>query len=74
MNFLSVDRIEDENHAVCEDEDGKEVIIEFYDLPEGVREGDLIFLDGEGKWCIDKKQTEKRRKRIMDLRKSVFGK
>ena len=74
MNFLAVDRIEDESHAVCENENGEEVITKFCDLPEGVKEGDIIFLDGEGKWHIDKEATEKRRRKIADLRRSIFGK
>ena len=72
MNFLSVDSIEVGSHAVCEDENGEEVIIEFCDLPKNVKEGDLIFLGGEGKWHIDEKATKKRREMMADLRKNVF--
>lgn len=74
MIFLkySVDRIE-ENFAVCEDEDGKFINIQLSDLPEGVREGDLISLENSVA-VILKDETEARRKKLAALRKEILAK
>lgn len=47
MSGWSIDRIE-EGWAVCEGPDGEMIRLEVSRLPAGVREGDCLFLDGDG--------------------------
>ena len=74
MEYLSVDSVEKGSHAVCEDENGDEVILDFKDLPRGVKESDMIFMDDFGKWHVDKKLTKERKRKIADLMKEIFEK
>lgn len=74
MEYLSVDSVEKGSHAVCEDENGNEVILDFKSLPKGVKESDMIFMDGLGKWHVDKKLTKERKREISDLMKEIFEK
>ena len=74
MEYLSVDSVEKGSHAVCEDENGDEVILDFKDLPREVKESDMIFMDDFGKWHVDKKLTKERKRKIADLMKEIFEK
>lgn len=74
MGYLSVDSVEKGSHAVCEDENGEEVILDFKDLPKRVKENDMIFMDDFGEWHIDKKLTKERKRKIADLMKEIFEK
>lgn len=74
MEYLSVDSVEKGSHAVCEDENGNEVILDFKSLPKGVKESDMIFMDDFGKWHVDKKLTKERKREISDLMKEIFEK
>lgn len=74
MEYLSVDSVEKGSHAVCEDENGDEVILDFKSLPKGVKESDMIFMDDFGKWHVDKKLTKERKREISDLMKEIFEK
>ena len=69
-----LDSVEKDSHAVCEDENGDEVILDFKDLPRGVKESDMIFMDEFGKWHVDKKLTKERKRKIADLMKEIFEK
>lgn len=57
-----IDRFEG-NYAVVELEDRRMTNIEKSLLPENVAEGDCIILE-DGKYIIDKNETENRKKRI----------
>lgn len=74
MEYLSVDSVEKGSHAVCEDENGDEVILDFKVLPHGVKESDMIFMDDFGKWHVDKKLTKERKRKIANLMKEIFEK
>lgn len=66
----SVDRIE-EGFAVCEDENGKMLNINTDNLPEGVKEGDIISVD-DGEAVILTEETQARRKKLAEKRKALF--
>ncbi|GAA0117740.1 DUF3006 domain-containing protein [Clostridium perfringens] len=71
MKKIIVDRIEG-YFIVCEDE--KENILELKkdDVIGDVKEGDVLVKGKEGKFCLDKALTEKRRKEIEDLMKGMW--
>ena len=73
MNFVSIDSIE-EDFAVCEDEEGKKLTIDFKDLPKGIFEGAVLVKNERKKWIISEKLTKERKQTILDLRKSIYGK
>ena len=60
--MLIVDRIES-NFAVCEDEKQNMINIKLEDFVETPRDGDVIELI-DGKYIINKEETEKRKKNI----------
>lgn len=67
--MLIVDRFEG-NKAVIEDGE-KHIIIEKTDLPQEVKEGDVIILS-EGRYTINKELTQKRRQEINRLQDSLW--
>jgi hypothetical protein len=69
MKYI-IDRFEGDL-AVCEAEDGRMVDIEKSKLPKNAEVGDILVLEN-GKFRVDKKETEKRRKEIEDLMNEVF--
>ncbi|BAB80302.1 hypothetical protein [Clostridium perfringens str. 13] len=71
MKKIIVDRIEG-HFIVCEDE--KENILELKkdDVIGDVKEGDVLVKGKEGKFCLDKALTEKRKKEIEDLMKGMW--
>ena len=71
--MLIVDRFEGE-YAVCELSDEKNtsaVSIEIKNLPENVKEGDVLVLS-DNRYEICAEETEKRRKKIIGLSNSLF--
>lgn len=69
---LTVDRIEDNGIAVCFDEGMGMLSIPVAILPEGVREGSILSLDGEYDFVLEtQEETEKRHKNFM-LAESLF--
>ncbi len=60
-----IDRFEGE-FAVCEKENLDMMDIEIKKLPEGVREGDVLIIEGDD-IKIDRDETENRKKRIKKL-------
>lgn len=62
---LIVDRFEGD-YAICEREDGTMVDIEKHRLPEGVKEGHVLIIEGDD-IIIDEKATEDRREHIRKL-------
>ena len=48
--MLIIDRIE-EGKAVCEDEDGRQVVLETF--PDGAAEGDVLVYSDDGQLTVD---------------------
>lgn len=68
----TIDRIED-GIAVCEDENENLVKLSVCDLPDGIKEGDII--DGtDGGFAVLADETEHRRRKMAELQKSIFKK
>ena len=68
----SVERKE-ENIVLCEDDDGGQIKLDISELPQGVREGDIIVRTESG-YVIDREETESRRRKMAALQKSLFNK
>ncbi|MFV0239747.1 MAG: DUF3006 domain-containing protein [Lacrimispora sphenoides] len=60
----TIDRI-GETVIICEDEYGDMLKVKASELPEGVREGDIL-TETEGTWTLEKEETERRRQRIRE--------
>ena len=71
MKYL-VERIE-ENVALCEDDLGKTVKLRLDELPENIREGDIIVRTENG-YTIDTDETSVRRKKMAEMQKKLFNK
>ena len=65
-----VDRFEG-SYAVCEDEEQKMINIEIDKLPQGVKEGDVLIIEGDN-IKVDKEETEIRRERIRSLMEDLW--
>ncbi|MDD6462908.1 MAG: DUF3006 domain-containing protein [Clostridiaceae bacterium] len=72
MMKYSVERIE-ENVALCEDDLGKTVKLRLDELPENIREGDIIEKTENG-FIIDADETQLRRKKMAEMQRNIFGK
>lgn len=71
---LSTDRIE-ENFAVCQDLYTENIInIPLKLLPKNIKEGDILSTKTDGSFFVDKEETNKRRKKIIDLQNRIFKK
>ena len=68
----SIDRIE-ENIAVCEGDDGNVLKLKLDELPENIREGDIIVRTENG-YTIDTDETSVRRKKMAEMQRNIFGK
>ena len=68
----SVERIE-ENIALCEDDLGKTVKLRLDELPENIREGEIIVRTENG-YTIDSDETSARRKKMAEMQKRLFNK
>ena len=68
----SVERIE-ENVALCEDDLGETVKLRLEELPENIREGDIIVRTENG-YTIDTDETSVRRKKMAEMQKKLFNK
>lgn len=65
-----IDRFEGQ-YAVCEDEDLNMINIEIDKLPQGVKEGDVLIIEGDN-IKVDKEETEIRRERIRRLMEDLW--
>ena len=72
MMKYSVERIE-EKVALCEDNLGKTVKLRLDELPENIREGDIIVRTENG-YTIDSDETSVRRKKMAEMQKKLFNK
>lgn len=70
MEFWIVDRIEG-GFAVCEGTNRTTVDLPLSKLPAGIKEGDVIRLDG-GVYQIDKEETQRRREENRRLLESLL--
>ena len=71
---LSTDRIE-ENFAVCQDLYTENMInIPLKLLPKNIKEGDILSTKTDGSFFVDKEETNKQRKKIIDLQNKIFKK
>lgn len=68
----SVERIE-EKVALCEDDLGKTVKLRLDELPENIREGEIIVRTENG-YTIDSDETSVRRKKMAEMQKKLFNK
>jgi hypothetical protein len=70
---LTVDEIEfnadNERVAVLIDDDGAQLVLPLALLPDGTQVGDVLNLS----LAQDADETERRRKRVKDLQKKLFG-
>ncbi len=71
MEFLSVDKIEN-SWVICEDELGEKHEFNISELPTEIKEGDILTLNPAGKWIINYKVTESRKKYINQLRNKIY--
>ena len=71
MEFWSIDRLEG-SFAVCEGENRQRKESPLADLPEGVKEGDVLRL-ADGMYQIDREETERRREENRRLLESLLG-
>ncbi len=60
----TIDRI-GEKVVICENENGDMVKVQASELPEDVREGDIL-TEAEGTWTLEKEDTEMRRQKIRE--------
>lgn len=72
MMKYSVERIE-ENIALCEDDLGKTIKLSLDELPENIREGEIIVRTENG-YTIDSDETSARRKKMAEMQKRLFNK
>ena len=68
----SIDRIE-ENIVICEGDDGNVLKLKLYELPKGIREGDVMEKTENG-FIIDADETQLRRKKMAEIQRNIFGK
>jgi len=72
--YYTVDRIE-ENIAVLFDDDDNKSDVPVSELPEGLKEGDILRFDEEDKtYVIDKEKTEQTKLSIEERFKKLFKK
>lgn len=72
MKRITIDRF-DGIYAICEDKDKAFFAIELSELPKGAKSGDVLLITDEGTLEIDVEETERRRQRVLEKQKKVFG-
>lgn len=70
MNIYSVDRIE-ENIAVIEYE-GKFIEIGLEELPENIKEGDILIKEENGSFSVDENETKRIKALLAEKQNSLF--
>ena len=70
MDFLSVDRIE-EDYLVCENQNEEIKFIEYKKLDKNISEGSIIYIDSHGNIKLDKEKTKIRRNLIRNLEEKL---
>lgn len=67
--MYTIDRI-GETIVICENENGDMVKVQALELPEGIREGDIL-TRADGTWTLERAETEKRRQKIREKLKGL---
>ena len=68
----TVERIAD-SFAVLEREDMRHIVVELKELPADIKEGNILFFNGEV-YTVDSEGESETRKRIAEKQKSIFRK
>ncbi len=71
MRTLIIDRFEG-TFAICEDKEQKMFGIELNELPQGVKEGDVLDISDDGVIAINREKTEVRRSKIKKLQDKLW--
>ncbi|MBR6619711.1 MAG: DUF3006 domain-containing protein [Clostridia bacterium] len=70
MKKLIVDRIED-GFAVCENENGEMIELDFFYLPYGAKEGSVL-VENNGLYELCPEEENERREKLFNLQESLF--
>lgn len=70
MMKVIIDRFEGD-YAVCETENKEYINISKSELPQGIKEGDVLNCIND-KWCIDTIATKERKEKIKNKLNSLF--
>ena len=75
MKKFSVYKIEN-GKAYCENIDEsietEDIILNIKELPKSIKENDIIVIFDTGEIIVDKEETEKRQKEIIELRNNIY--
>jgi hypothetical protein len=66
-----IDRIENKI-VICEDENGQRVELQIDMFVQPIQDGDIVIKNQEGLYEVDKEETEKRKKSIINRFNSLF--
>lgn len=69
--YYSVSRIEGET-VILEFPDRTMQKISLFDLPDGIKEGNILYKNEKGQFAIDKNEEENRKKHLLELQKRIF--
>ena len=72
MKKMIIDRF-DGVYAICEDKDKAFFAIEQTELPAGAKTGDVLVITDDGVLQIDKEETQRRRRRVLEKQKKLLG-
>lgn len=72
MKKMTIDRF-DGIYAICEDKDKNFFAIEFAELPQGAKAGDVLAVTDEGTLEIDREETVRRQKRVQEKQAKLLG-
>ena len=68
---MIIDRIENKI-VICEDENGQTVELQIDMFVQPIQDGDIVIKNQEGLYEVDKEETEKRKKSIVNRFNSLF--
>ncbi|WP_101697745.1 DUF3006 domain-containing protein [Clostridium minihomine] len=71
MKTLIIDRFEGV-YAICEDKDKKFFAIEASELPQNVREGDVLEINDDGTLSVNAEKTAERRNKILKKQNALW--
>ena len=71
MKTLIIDRFEN-GYAICEDRNKSFFGIELSELPKGVKSGDVLDIDDNGKIKINLEETQRRKSRMQGKMQKLF--
>ena len=68
---MIIDRIENKR-VICEDENGQTIELSIDKFVFPIQDGDIVIINDQGLYEVDKEETEKRKKTIEDRFNSLF--